>query len=99
MTKESLSQNGSIVRNDMAYITKKTTTSGVKPIGSNLFGSCSTASGTAQKNVTMADFDVLVEGVTIHVYFENGNEADNPTLKVGSTQAMPIVRCVFVHLL
>ena len=75
----------------MAYITKKTTTSGVKPIGSNLFGSCSTASGTAQKNVTMADFDVLVEGVTIHVYFENGNEADNPTLKVGSTQAMPIV--------
>lgn len=80
-----------MVRNDMAYITKKTTTSGVKPIGSNLFGSCSTASGTAQKNVTMADFDVLVEGVTIHVYFENGNEADNPTLKVGSTQAKPIV--------
>lgn len=74
----------------MAYITKKTTIDGVKPIGSNLFGTCSTASGTAQKVVTMADFNVLVEGVTIHVYFDNENTASNPTLKVGSTSAIAI---------
>ncbi|MEE0897447.1 MAG: hypothetical protein U0L88_07450, partial [Acutalibacteraceae bacterium] len=75
----------------MAYITKKQTNSGVKPIGSNLFGSCSTASGTAAKVVAMPDFDVLVEGVTIHVHFDNGNTASSPTLKVGSTDAKPIV--------
>lgn len=75
----------------MAYISKKTTVNGVKPIGSNLFGTCSTASGTAQKDVTMADFDVLVSGVTIHVYFTHKNTASNPTLKVGSTSAIAIM--------
>lgn len=74
----------------MAYITKKQTDNGIKPIGSNLFGTCSTSSGTAQKVVSMPDFDVLVEGVTIHVYFSNANEASDPTLKVGSTEAKPI---------
>lgn len=74
----------------MAYISKKTTVNGVKPIGSNLFGTCSTASSTAQKDVTMADFDVLVSGVTIHVYFTHENTASNPTLKVGSTSAVAI---------
>lgn len=76
----------------MAYITKKTTQNGVKPIGSNLFGLCSTASGTAQKVVQFADFDVLVSGVTIHVYFTHENTADNPTLQVGSTSAIGIRR-------
>lgn len=76
----------------MAYITKKTTVDGIKPIGSNLFGTCSTASGTAQKDVAMADFDVLVSGVTIHVEFTNANTASNPTLKVGSTSAVAIKR-------
>lgn len=74
----------------MAYISKKTTVNGVKPIGSNLFGTCSTASATAQKDVTMADFDVLVSGVTIHVYFTHKNTASSPTLKVGSTSAVAI---------
>lgn len=74
----------------MAYITKKTTVNGIKPIGSNLYGTCSTASGTATKTVSMPDFNVLVEGVTIHVYFQNENTADAPTLKVGSTSAQPI---------
>lgn len=78
-------------RRAMAYITKKTTTQGIKPIGSNLFGTCTTASATAQKSVSMPDFDVLVEGVTIHVYFAEGNTSGNPTLQVGSTEAKPIV--------
>lgn len=76
----------------MAYIAKKTTVDGVKPIGSSLFGLCSTASGTAQKVVQFADFDVLVSGVTIHVYFTHENTADNPTLQVGSTSAIGIRR-------
>lgn len=74
----------------MAYITKKQTNNGVKPIGSNLFGTCSVSSGTVAKVVAMSDFDVLIEGVTIHVYFVNGNEATNPTLQVGSTSAKAI---------
>lgn len=76
----------------MAYITKKQTTDGIKPIGSNLYGTCATASGTAAKVVIMSDFDVLVVGVTIHVYFTYGNTASNPTLKVGNTNAVPIRR-------
>ena len=76
----------------MAYITKKTTRNGVKPIGSNLFGLCSTASATAQKSVSMSDFNVLVSGVTIHVYFAYANTAQNPTLSVGSTAGVAIKR-------
>lgn len=76
----------------MAYITKKTTRNGVKPIGSNLFGLCSTASASAQKSVSMSDFNVLVSGVTIHVYFAYGNTAQNPTLSVGSTAGVAIKR-------
>lgn len=76
----------------MAYITKKTTSDGVKPIGSNLFGTCSTASATANKVVAMSDFNVLVVGVTIHVAFVNENTASNPTLSVGSTSAVAIKR-------
>lgn len=76
----------------MAYMSKrKLKNNSIVPIGSNLFGTCSTASATAMKTVTLSDFDVLVEGVTVHVYFANGNEADDPTLKVGSTSAKPIV--------
>lgn len=75
----------------MAYITKKKVIDGsVKPIGSNLHGTCSTASATAQKDVAMPDFDVLVSGVTIHVSFTYKNTAQNPTLKVGSTSAVAI---------
>lgn len=76
----------------MSYITKKTTTDGIKPIGSNLFGTCSSASSTATKTVVMPDFNVLVEGVTIHIQFTNANTAENPTLKVGSTSAVAIQR-------
>lgn len=75
----------------MAYATKQNTTNGVKPLGSNLYGICSTASATATKVVSMPDFDVLVEGVTIHVYFANKNTASNPTLQVGSTEAKVIM--------
>ena len=74
----------------MAYITKKQTNNGVKPIGSNLYGICSTGASTVAKVVSMSDFDVLIEGVTIHVFFQYANTASSPTLQVGSTEAKPI---------
>lgn len=76
----------------MAYISKHNTRDGIKPIGSNLHGTCSTSASTAEKSVSMSDFDVLVEGVTIHVYFSYSNTAASPQLKVGSTDAKPIRR-------
>ena len=75
----------------MAYASKHNTTDeGIVPIGSNLYGTCSTGSATTAKVVSMSAFNVLTEGVTIHVYFQNGNTASAPTLKVGSTDAKQI---------
>lgn len=73
----------------MSYASKLVTGDGTKPIGSNLFGTCATASATSVKVVTMSDFNVLTEGVTIHVHFTHANE-DAATLKVGSTAAKSI---------
>lgn len=75
----------------MAYASKKKLSdNSVVPLGSNLYGTCTTGSSTATKVVVMPDFNVLIEGVTIHVYFQSGNTATNPQLKVGSTEAVPI---------
>lgn len=75
----------------MAYMSKfKTKNQGNVPIGSNLFGTCSTAAGTSAKVVTLSDFNVLTEGVTVHVYCANANSLASSTLKVGSTDAKPI---------
>lgn len=77
----------------MAYASKKKLSdNSIVPLGSNLFGICSTASGTATKVVAMPDFNVLVDGVTIHVHFDHSNTASNPMLQVGSTQAQAIKR-------
>jgi len=76
----------------MSYGTRHTTTAGVRRMGSNLFGTCSTGAGTTIKIVDLPDFDVLVEGVTIHVKFEYGNAVSAPALKVGPTSAVAIRR-------
>lgn len=62
------------------------------PIGSTLYGTCDTAAGTAAKVVTMANFDTLITGVTIHVKFTNNNSVANPTLNVNNTGAKKIYR-------
>ena len=62
------------------------------PIGSTLYGTCDTAAATAAKVVTMANFDELLTGVTIHVKFTNTNSVANPTLNVNSTGAKNIYR-------
>lgn len=75
----------------MAYISKENTRDGIKPIGSNLYGTCASVASDTTKVVVMPDFDVLTEGITIHIYFQNSNTASNPLLKVGSTVAKSIV--------
>lgn len=62
------------------------------PIGSTLYGTCATAAATAAKVVTMANFDKLITGVTIHVKFTYSNTVANPTLNVNSTGAKTIYR-------
>jgi len=57
----------------------------ISPIGSTLYGICSTAAATAAKVVTLSDFDTLLTGVTIHVKFIYSNTANSPTLNVNST--------------
>lgn len=75
----------------MAYISKWKLKNGtVVPVGSNLFGHCGTASGTQTKVVTLADFDVLVEGITVHVHFQYKNTANGALLQVGNTVAKAI---------
>lgn len=75
----------------MAYISKwRLQNNTVVPIGSNLFGSCSTASASPTKVVALPDFHELVEGVTVHVHFQNENTSGSAMLQVGSTQARPI---------
>lgn len=74
----------------MAYIAKTKIGSNTYPIGSCLYGTCSTAAETAAKVVTMADFDTLITGVEIQVKFDNANTASTPTLNVGGTGAKNI---------
>lgn len=77
----------------MAYVGKITDSSGVTGlVGSTLYGTCTTAAGTADKEVVLADFDKLLTGVTVHVKFTNSNTADNPTLNVNSTGKFSIYK-------
>lgn len=61
-------------------------------VGSTLYGTCSTAAGTAAKQVTCANFDQLLNGVTVHIKFVNSNTAVNPTLNINNTGAKTIYR-------
>lgn len=77
-----------------SYVGQVTIGSASYPIGSMLYGECTTAVGTAAKevnNLGLTNFDTLAKGVTIYVKFTNGNSAAAPTLKVGSTDALSIV--------
>lgn len=57
-----------------------------------LYGTCSTAAGTAAKVVTCANFDGLETGVTIRVKFTYSNTAANATMNVNSTGAKNLCR-------
>ena len=83
------------------YIGKVQIDSGsILPVGSTLFGVCRTAAGTPAKVIEntvqhpdslAAAFSPLMDGVTIHVKFIDGNTATSGlTLKVGDTLAHDI---------
>ncbi len=77
----------------MAYVGKITGTNGTTGlVASTLYGTCATAAATAAKVVTCSAFDMLLDGVTIHVLFTYSNTASAPTLNVNSTGAKAIKR-------
>jgi len=76
----------------MAYVGKITDTAGVTGlVGSTLYGTCTTAAGTAAKVVTLSAFDKLIDGIEVRVRFKESNTASNPTLNINSTGAKAII--------
>ena len=57
--------------------------------GKMLFGTCSTAAGTAAKATSITGFS-LYSGVVVCIQFSNNNTASSPTLNVSGTGAKPI---------
>ena len=57
--------------------------------GKMLFGTCSTAAGTAAKTTSITGFS-LYSGVVVCIQFSNNNTASSPTLNVSGTGAKPI---------
>lgn len=76
----------------MGYVGKITAGGSTALIGSTLYGTCATAAGTAAKVVTCADFNKLLDGVTIHVKFTYSNTAANATMNVNGTGAKNLCR-------
>lgn len=84
----------------MSYISEVQIDAGAKiPVGSSLYGICNSDVNAYTKVVTLANFDTLIKGVTIHVKFTNGNSAPlvDPSdstkvlsLEVGSIAAWPV---------
>ena len=79
----------SITKNLIEQIKLNTETDAAN-IASTAYGVCETAADTAAKTVEMTGFK-LVNGVTIHVKFNNTNSVKNPTLNVNGTGAHKLV--------
>lgn len=75
----------------MSYVGNVTADGSTHLVGSTLYGTCATAAATAAKVVTCANFDHLLEGVTIHVKFTYNNTSSAPTMNVNGTGAKNIV--------
>lgn len=76
----------------MSYVGKINVSETEYPISATLYGECSTLASTAEKAVTLANFDTLMTGVAIAVKFLYSNTADNPTLNVNGTGAKSIYK-------
>ena len=74
----------------MGYVGNVVSDGETNLVASTLYGSCSTAAATAAKIVECANYDALIAGTTIHVKFIYSNTADEPTLNVNGTGALPI---------
>lgn len=68
----------------MAYIYQVTIGDNTYPVAASLYGTCSTAVGTAAKTVTLSSFDNYRTGIILAVKFTNGNSAASVTLNVNS---------------
>lgn len=55
------------------------------PVAQSLFGTCDTTADTAIKVVTCADFDTLISGIVINVYFTYANTNTSISLNVNGT--------------
>lgn len=62
----------------------------VQSLASTAYGVCTTGASVAAKVVDMTGFN-LVDGVTVHIKFENENTATSPTLNINNTGAKSIV--------
>lgn len=77
----------------MSYVASIRVGSEENPIGSSLYGECTTTKYITEKFVYgMEDVENILKGLTIHVKFHNTNAAENPTLKIGKLGAKPILR-------
>lgn len=76
----------------MGYLTAANIGGSDYKLAGALYGTCTTAAGTAAKVVTCADFDGLETGVTIKVKFTYSNTAANATMNVNSTGAKNLCR-------
>lgn len=83
----------------MAFVTEVEATNGdvevVGKVGSSLYGVCSSSANVVAKTADVPGLDKLVNGLTIHILFVNGNSAQNPTLTI--TSASPNAIPVFLH--
>lgn len=64
----------------MGFAAKVKTGANLNPIGASLFGTCTTQASTQAKVAEITGLNSLtnMEGLTIHVYFANANESDDP---------------------
>lgn len=62
------------------------------PVAATLYGTCSSLASATEKAVVLANFDALIEGVTVAVKFVYSNTATDPTLNVNGTGAKPIYK-------
>lgn len=82
----------------MTYMGKVNVDGTSFPIGSTLYGTCTTPAATAAKEAIVEGFDTLQSGVTVHIKFSYANGVANPTLSIKpsvsgtATTAKPIMR-------
>lgn len=63
-------------------------------VGSSLFGVCNTSASSSAKVVNTGvlgnAFDSFITGITVNIQFIQGSTAENITLQIGSTSAVPV---------
>lgn len=74
----------------MSYVGQVVSSGDTHLVASTLYGVCSSISSESTKIVTLADYDELIVGTTIHVKFIYTNTADEPVLDVNGTGEYPI---------